>query len=230
MIKDELTLVQKIVLNEYSKDNNGSIKKYPSLELVRLEKMFFGNSNSGSKLLEYGIGGGPNTEHLLKEGYEVYGLDIADIALNTTKERIQKIGGLKEKLHLKKLELSATSLDFENDSFDYVVAMSVLSLLGNELRIYKLLEEFKRVTKKGGKIILDINDQNSEFSAGKEQIEKNVFLAGPYKDNIKCYCLEKEEDFKKLLEKFFIVKDIGYSGHKVFGRRINEWIACAINP
>ena len=37
--------------------------------------------------------------------------------------------------------------------------MSVLSLLGSEERIRLLLEEFKRVLKKGGRLVLDINDQ-----------------------------------------------------------------------
>ena len=229
MARNDITLVQKTAFEQYSSSNTSPIKKYPSLELVRLEKIFFKEQKKGNLLLEYGIGGGPNTEHLLKEGYEVHGIDIADIALNTTKKRIEKLGSFYNKLHLHKLPLEAKKLNFEDNTFDYVVAMSVLSLLGEENKINLLFKEFKRVTKKGGKIILDINDQNSEFSAGKEEVEKNVFLAGPYGDEIKCYCLEKEEDFREMLEKFFTVKDTGFSGHKVFGRRINEWIACVIN-
>ena len=27
--------------------------------------------------------------------------------------------------------------------------------------------------------------------------------------------------------KFLFIEDVGYSSHKVFGRRINEWIICA---
>ena len=36
-----------------------------------------------------------------------------------------------------------------------------------------------------------------------------------------------ENDFKSLIEGFFLIKDSGYSCHKLFGRRINEWIICA---
>ena len=62
--------------------------------------------------------------------------------------------------------------------------------------------------KPGGKLILDINDQNSEFSAGKE-VDKNIFSLGSENDNMECYCLEKG-DFRGLLESFFIVEDVGF--------------------
>ena len=44
---------------------------------------------------------------------------------------------------------------------------------------------------------------------------------------LRCYCLKTENDFKNLIEDFFLIKDSGYSCHKLFGRRINEWIVCA---
>ena len=60
-------------------------------------------------------------------------------------------------------------LEFEDNYFDYIVAMSVLSLLGSEERIRLLLEEFKRVLKKGGRLVLDINDQDIIPSFQKEK-------------------------------------------------------------
>ena len=230
MNKRDLSLVQKEAYLKYSKNPGIPTKIYPSLELVRLEKMFFYNKTKNKNLLEYGIGDGPNTEHLLKQGYTVHGIDISEGALQSTKKRLQGNIDLNKNLFLTKLQINAKKLDFEDDTFDYVVALSVLSLLGNLERINMLLSEFKRITKPGGKLILDINDQNSEFSAGKKEVDKNVFSLGSENDNMECYCLEKEGDFKGLLESFFIVEDVGFSGHKIFGKRINEWIACAINP
>jgi len=226
MTETNLSLVQKEVIIEY--DEEGEIKKYPSLELVRIEKKFFNIHKGNAKILEYGFGGGCNTEALLDQGYEVFGIDVSRAALNTTKRRF--IGNetkVKGRLHLSLINSETKRIDFEDNYFDYIVAMSVLSLLGSEERIKLLLKEFQRVLKKGGRLVLDINDQDSEFSKGKKEIEKNVFLAGPYGDNIRCYCLKTENDFKRLIEDFFLIKDCGYSCHKLFGRRINEWIICA---
>ena len=225
MIEKNLSLVQKEVIVEY--DEEGEIKKYPSLELVRIEKKFFNTHNNNPKVLEYGFGTGCNTECLLDEGYEVYGIDVSSFSLEKTKERIEKKNdNLIEKLHLSLIDENTSKINFEDNFFDYIVAMSVLSLLGSEQRVRLLLKEFKRVLKKGGRLILDINDQESEFSEGKKQLEKNVFIAGPYEDNIKCYCLKSEEDFQNLVKDYFIIKDSGFSCHKLFGRRINEWIIC----
>ena len=226
-MSDKLGLVQKIALEEYSKTEGGPIKKYPSLELVRIEKKLFNNKDeSRNNVLEYAIGGGCNTEHLLNEGYKVSGLDVTDVAIKTTKNRILKNTSKIENLNLFKLDVNANRLCFDDNSFDYIVAMSVLSLLGDEDRVKLLLSEFKRVMKPGGRIIIDINDQNSEFSSGKKEVKKNVFMAGPFEDNIKCFCLKSENDFVELVESFFSILDSGYSAQKLFGRRINEWIIC----
>ena len=150
-------------------------------------------------------------------------------ALKSTEKRLENDIDLIKNLKLTKLSIDAQKLDFEDNTFDYIVALSVLSLLGDINRINCLLSEFKRITKIGGKLILDINDHDSEFSAGKKQIDENVFLLDPNEENMKCYCLKNEEAFKSMLEKFFEIKDIGFSAHKVFGRRINEWLACAVN-
>ena len=70
--------------------------------------------------------------------------------------------------------------------------MSVLSLLGSEERIRLLLEEFKRVLKKGGRLVLDINDQDSEFSKRKKRVRKKCIFSWPYGDKLRCYCLKQK--------------------------------------
>ena len=62
-----------------------------------------------------------------------------------------------------------------------------------------------------------------------KQKNKNVFLAGPYNNNIDCYCIGTEKEFVDLVKDYFLIKDSGYSCHKLFGRRINEWIVCGEN-
>ena len=84
--KDEISLVQKVAMEEYSAD--GGTKKYPSLELVRIEKKFFNIHNNNPRLLEYGFGSGCNTECLLEEGYEIYGIDVSKTALANTEKRL----------------------------------------------------------------------------------------------------------------------------------------------
>ncbi len=224
--KNNNPLVQLEALEQYDKTALLGIKLYPSLELVRLEKMFF--KEKVGKLLEYGFGSGPNTIHLLKCGYKVYGLDVSKNAVERTRKRIKEIENINQP-ELFLLDKDAKKIPFDDNTFDQIVAMSVISLLGSEDKVNYLLSEFQRVLKPEGKIIIDINDHQSEFSQNKTQIKKNIFLSKPLDKDVKCYCLKSEKDFNNLVKPYFEIKDSGFSSHKVFGRQITEFIICGKN-
>ena len=223
-----MSLVQKNVFDNWSETfKDGSSKDYPSLELVRLQIMHFNNMRKGN-LLEYACGSGCNTEHLIKLGYNVTALDISSDALKFTKLRINKKKLNKKNLKTTKIKPGDKTLPFKDNSFEYIVAMSVLSLLGSEKSIKLLLKEFQRVLKPNGKIIVDINDQNSEFSKGFKEVYPNTFkVIQKNKKPFNAYCLKNSTDFKKLIKNYFKIDDVGFSAHNVFKRRINEWIISA---
>ena len=134
----------------------------------------------------------------------------------------------KKNLQLDLIKPKAFKLPYENDSFDHIVAMSVISLLGSENSVKLLLKEFLRVLKPEGKLIIDINDHQSEFSKNNSQIKKNIFLTKIVDKKIKTFCLKNAGEFKKLISRYFKVVDAGFSSHKIFKRKITEFIICAI--
>jgi len=215
-------LVQIAAIDEYEKGNLKTSKDYPSLELVRLEQIFF--KNKFGHILEYGFGSGCNTEHLLKKNYKVTGLDVSKNAIKFSKRRLKKYNN---KVKLLRLLKNSKKLPFKNNSFDYIVALSVLSLLGSKKKIQYLLSEFRRVLKPGGKIILDINSINSEFS--QKKISSNVYQTKILKKNILTYCSSNLKDFEILISKHFSVEDKGYTKFKIFNRKVEEFIISAIN-
>ena len=219
---NKFPLVQIAAIDEYGRGNSETSKNYPSLELVRLEQIFF--KNKLGHIFEYGFGSGCNTEHLLKKGYKVTGIDVSNNAIKFSKQRLKKYG---KKVKLFKLLKNSKKLPFKKDSFDYIVAMSVLSLLGSEKKIKYLLSELSRVLKPRGKIILDINSINSEF--GQKRISRNIFQTKIIKNNIFTYCSTNLKDFEDLVSKYFRVKDKGYIKFKIFNRKIEEFIISAIN-
>ncbi len=219
---NKFPLVQIAAIEEYEKGNSETSKNYPSLELVRLEQVFF--KNKFGHILEYGFGSGCNTEHLLKKGYKVTGIDVSKNAIKFSKQRLKKY---KKKVKLLRLLKNSKQLPFKNDSFDYIVAISVLSLLGSKKKIQYLLSELSRVLKPDGKIILDINSINSEF--GQKKISRNVFQTKILKNNILTYCSTNLKDFENLVSKNFRVKDKGYTKFRIFNRKIEEFIISAVN-
>lgn len=212
-------LVQIDAVNQYEKSNEKTSKDYPSLELVRLEKLFF--EEKKGKVLEYAFGSGCNTKFLLKKNYKVYAIDVSKNAYKNLKKK-----KLRKNLKLYLLNKSAKRVPFKSNSFDYVVAMSILSLLGSEKKIQFLLKEFKRILKPNGKIIVDINDQTSEFSKNNFTGKKNIFASKIIDKQIYTYCVKSNSEFKKLVKPFFKIIDLGFTAHKVFGRKIKEFIIC----
>lgn len=217
-------LVQTKAVDQYKQVKISDTKIYPSIEIVRLEKIFF--KGKKGKILDYGIGGGCNSFHFLKLGYKVYGIDVSPTSLKIVKYTCKKNKIKSPKLFL--LKKKDKKLPFPDSSFDYIIGISVLSLLGSKKKIKNLLSELRRILKKGGKIILDINDHNSEFSQNKKQVEKNVFISKIISNKIRCYCLKNIVEFENLIKPYFKIIDKGFSAHLVFKRRIKEFIICAI--
>ena len=224
-MKKKIKIVQSVAAQQYELGARLTDKNYPSLELVRLEKLFL--KSTGKKILEYGFGSGVNTIHLLKCGYKVTGIDVAKY--NKVKLRKKLNSTQKKNLKLDILAPRSHCLPYKKNSFDHVVAMSVISLLGNENSVNQLLIEFVRVLKPNGKLIIDINDHESEFSKNNKRVGKNIFLTKIVDKKIKTFCLKNISEFKKLISKYFKIIDAGFSSHRVFKRKITEFIICAIN-
>jgi SAM-dependent methyltransferase len=199
-------------------------KKYPSLDLVRLERWHFGGVGAG-KLLEYACGTGTNLIHLLKCGYEVEGIDASPNAILMVQKKLQSLSGLEEKTKLRVIDINADRLPYSDGVFDYVNCMNVLSLLASSERVSSLLREFDRVMKPGGKIILDINGPQADFAAKAIALPDDVYLYG--EPPVPTYCPASTEDFSALIQSIFEVDDVGFTHHKYYGSEIQEFIICA---
>ena len=82
-----MKISKKTISSYESTYKDGYDKGYPSIELVRLEKLFF-NQIPG-KVLDYGCGPGTNGIHLLKKGYHVTFCDISKYALTKVRKKIK---------------------------------------------------------------------------------------------------------------------------------------------
>ena len=136
------TFTQLKAVKQYQKGNPDDNKEYPSLEIVRLEKIFF--KSKPGKILDYAIGGGCNAFHFIKKKYDLVGIDT-NPSLRKLLNKVAKEKKLKMP-KFKVLKPDSVKLPFE-DNCDYIYALSVLSLLGEKIKIINLLSEFKRILK-----------------------------------------------------------------------------------
>lgn len=121
----------------------------------------------GGTVLEVGIGTGLSLERYGKE-VEVTGVDYSEEMLAKAKEKVRE-RGLSHVRELKRMD--ARELEFENDSFDTVVAMHIMSVVPEPERV---LSEMARVCKPGGSVVI-----TNHFSAENGPMAAVERLAAP---------------------------------------------------
>jgi len=203
----------------------GYDKSYPNLDAVRLEKMFF--KGKTGKLLDYGFGTGSTLLHFLNSNYKCFGVEASKEAIKLVSNKLKS---LNKKATLELIKEDEVRLPFENESFDYIICLSVLSLLGSKDKIEILLKEFERILKSGGKMIVDINGPEAGFVSKGRFVSEDTFEYVLRKNQkpITCYCPKSAEVFKSFLNNYFEVIDMGTVFFKYFDLENHEFIACAI--
>lgn len=109
------------------------------------------NIQDGERVLEVAIGTGLNLVEIIKRNPNgwVEGIDISPKMLEKARQRLLKAGSRNFRLHL----CDCRNLPFENNSFDVVISQYLLDILPVEDFI-PTLNEFKRVLRDGGRLIL----------------------------------------------------------------------------
>ena len=101
----------------------------------------------GGRILEVGVGTGISLPDYSRRN-RIVGVDISEAMLNKARLRVSEI----DLKHVEALEvMDAEKLNFPDDSFDVVVAQYVVTAVPNP---EAALDEFARVLKPGGEIIL----------------------------------------------------------------------------
>jgi phosphatidylethanolamine/phosphatidyl-N-methylethanolamine N-methyltransferase len=100
----------------------------------------------GAKILEVGAGTGTSFPAYPRH-CEVTGIDLAPDMLARAQDKILENGWS----HLKVMEMNALDLKFPDNSFDYVMAFHVVTVVPDPIR---MIQEAKRVCKPGGKIVI----------------------------------------------------------------------------
>ena len=100
-----------------------------------------------ARVLEIGVGTGISLP-LYRKDLHISGIDISDKMLAKAKNRVIK-NKLGNRISLEIMD--ATNLSYENERFDFIVAMYVASVVPN---VYQFLNEISRVCKENGHIIL----------------------------------------------------------------------------
>jgi phosphatidylethanolamine/phosphatidyl-N-methylethanolamine N-methyltransferase len=108
----------------------------------------------GAKVLEVGAGTGTSFP-AYPSHCEVTGIDLAPDMLERAQRKIRENGWT----HLRVLEMNALELEFPDNTFDYVMAFHVVTVVPDPVR---MIAEAQRVCKPGGTIVI-VNHFTTDF-------------------------------------------------------------------
>lgn len=216
--------ILKQTINSYENTyKSGYDKEYPSIELVRIEKIFL---KKKGHILDFGCGPGTNGIHFLNNGYEVTFCDISNTALKKVKEKIKK---KKVKKNFKIINLIKNKFFFKKkiNTFDYIICFSVLNNFKDKKNALFYLNQFHKLLKKDGKLIIDSNLKNNHNYKIVNK-KKNIYTTNPKNNfNLQMFFPKKKEFINMITKSGFRVDDVGFLNFKIFNTFEKEVIISA---
>jgi len=143
-------------------EKKGIFQKMPSERVVRAAGLF--RQKGLSRVLDLGCGTGRHTRYLLDNGFDVYGCDSSQEALEIVRERIPEAP-------FERCDM--TSLPYEDGFFEGIICNHVIQH-GRKADSAKAVAEMHRVLAGGGYLFLiAISTSHPKYSTGRE-IEPNT--------------------------------------------------------
>ena len=189
---------------------------YPNENIVRLIKWFWGKPG---KVLDHGFGPGENLLHLWRCGYDVSGIEVSEVARQITEAK-------QSGLDLKIIDPNDSRLPYEDESFDYILSNQTVYFLVTEERIRHLLDEFHRILKPGGKIIVTMMSRFSTYCTNGTPLGHNQYQ---YLDdgNMNFVYIAKSEDHIRDLFKRFKIHEVGHFDNYYCGVSGHHYVVLA---
>ena len=126
------------------------------------------NFDQNTPICDLGCGAGPVTFEMLKRGYNVVGLDYSIDMLSNAKRRLIA-GGISGR---PLINSNAETLPFQDEMFDCVVCLGVISYVENYENIIK---EIHRVLRPGGTVVISFRNKYNLVS--NDPVALTKFLA-----------------------------------------------------
>lgn len=148
-------------------------EQFGQIDIYVFDQILRGNIASGMTVLDAGCGGGRNLVYLLREGFEVYGVDQHSEAV----EYVRAIAGsLAPQLPPENFRVAAIEqMPFPDAVADVVICNSVLHFAKDDAQFSAMIEELWRVLRVGGMLFCRLG---STIGMDFERLRGNVFRVG----------------------------------------------------
>lgn len=121
---------------------------FGGIDIYLFDQLLKGRISAGDRILDAGCGSGRNAHYLLREGFEVFGVDENPRAIAAFAELATEVGHPLEDGHARLAPLDA--LPFDSGVFDVVICSAVLHFARDDAHFEGIIGELFRVLRPGG--------------------------------------------------------------------------------
>lgn len=169
--------------------------EYPRLNLKK-------DSFKNKSICEAGCGDGRHLGLLKLCGFDVFGVEINEEIVNKVKSNIQNLS-----IEADIRAGTNANIPFADDRFDYLLSWNACYYLGEQLNFDKNVEEFARVTKPEGYLVLSIPQKTCFIYHGSENWKDGYQIIRNDPFNIRngeiLRIFENEDEIQKTFSKYF---------------------------
>lgn len=119
-----------------------------NIDIYLLDQILKGRFSTDMKILDAGCGEGRNTVYFINEGYQVFGIDQNETAIQYCRFMAKS---LDKEYDAHRFQVAGLEeIPFHQSAFDAVICSAVLHFAQNEANFWKMMHEMLRVLKPGG--------------------------------------------------------------------------------
>ncbi|MBK8809963.1 MAG: class I SAM-dependent methyltransferase [Acidobacteria bacterium] len=127
---------------------------FGDIDIYVFDQIQKGRFRPGMKILDAGCGGGRNVVWFLRNGFEVFGIDVADRAIDDIRVLARSLA---PDLPSENFQVAGLgSIPFPDASFDWVISSAVLHFAQDRAEFDRWMTEQWRVLKPGGMFLARI--------------------------------------------------------------------------
>ncbi|MGC9384300.1 MAG: class I SAM-dependent methyltransferase [Kosmotogaceae bacterium] len=153
------------------------------------------------RFLDLGCGMGRHSVFFAENGFQVTGCDLSESGLRILKESAKE-----KNLDINIVKGDIAELPFENESFDAILSYHSIYHVDSQ-GMSKVIEEIRRVLKKGGEIFLTLLSKRTYSYTASDSVvvSENVRLKKEEEGNIFPHYYVDYDDIKSLFKEFEII-------------------------
>jgi tellurite methyltransferase len=123
-------------------------RQFGEIDIYLFDQLLRGRITPGMRILDAGCGGGRNLVYLLREGYDVYGIDRDPFSVDDVRRLAAIVAPRLPPDHFRVEEIEAMS--FPDAFADMVISNAVLHFARDDRQFHAMLQGMWRVLKPGG--------------------------------------------------------------------------------